>query len=199
VAVEKWTPERRRRHTRDLLLDAAQEVFARRGFEGASLEEIAEAAGFTRGAIYKQFGGKAELFLAVNERFNERGLQAFAEMLDGADPDQFDNAALAKKWREMMAEEGDVMALGMEFNLYVLRNPEVRKHVAAHRRRLPELIARFMEERAKTTGIKLRMPAMTMARVIVAAADGLALAALFDKDDLFEPFLELLNAGMPAD
>ena len=53
TVTERWTQERRRQHTRELLLDAAEEVFARRGFEGASLEEIAEAAGYTRGAIYK--------------------------------------------------------------------------------------------------------------------------------------------------
>ena len=55
---ERWTQERRRQHTRDLLLDAAEEVFAKKGFEGASLEEIADTAGYTRGAIYKHFGGK---------------------------------------------------------------------------------------------------------------------------------------------
>src|SRR2546430_8969285 len=53
MAVEKLTPERRRQLTRDTLLDAAAVVFARRGFHGASLEEIAETAGVTRGALYK--------------------------------------------------------------------------------------------------------------------------------------------------
>src|SRR4051812_4970750 len=82
VAAERWTQERRRQHTRDLLLDAAEQVFAKRGFEGASLEEIAETAGYTRGAIYKHFGGKEELFLEANTRFNERYVQAFAELVE---------------------------------------------------------------------------------------------------------------------
>ena len=55
TVAERWTQERRREHTRNLLLDAAKEAFSRKGFEGASLEEIAEAAGYTRGAIYKHF------------------------------------------------------------------------------------------------------------------------------------------------
>ena len=63
--VEKLTPARRRELTRAALLDAAASVFAQRGFEGASLDEIAEAAGFTRGAIYKNFDGKEDLFFAV--------------------------------------------------------------------------------------------------------------------------------------
>ncbi|MCU1463785.1 MAG: TetR family transcriptional regulator [Acidimicrobiales bacterium] len=198
MAVERWTPERRRQHTRDLLLDAAQDVFARRGFEGASLEDIAEVAGFTRGAIYKHFANKAELFLAVNERFNERALIAFADMLEH-DLAGDENAALARKWREVLAPERDLLALGMEFNLYVLRHPEMRAQVAEHRRRLPGMIAAFMEQRAATTGITLRLPAITIARVILAASDGLAFSAEFDDDDLYEPFLELLNAALPAD
>src|SRR5436309_8046773 len=71
VPVERWTPERRRELTRTALVDAAAEVFARRGFHDASLDEIAETAGFTRGAIYKNFGIKEELFYAVGERQNE--------------------------------------------------------------------------------------------------------------------------------
>src|SRR3954470_11530746 len=77
VAVEKLTRERRRQQTRDVLIAAATDVFARRGFEGASLEEIAEPAGFTRGAIYKNFDGKEDLFFAVTERLNEQVIEAF--------------------------------------------------------------------------------------------------------------------------
>lgn len=56
--AERWTKERRTEHTRQVLLDAAEEVFARKGLTGAALEEIADAAGFTRGAIYSQFGAR---------------------------------------------------------------------------------------------------------------------------------------------
>src|SRR5438132_7088046 len=76
--VEKWTPQRRRELTRHALLDAASQVFAQRGFEGASLEEIAETAGYTRGAIYKNFDGKEDLFLAVLDRRIAAQLDAFS-------------------------------------------------------------------------------------------------------------------------
>ena len=99
VATERWTQERRRQHTHDLLLDAAEEVFAARGFDGASLEEIAETAGYTRGAIYKHFGNKTDLFLALNTRFNERLLQLFEGSVEPGTPlDEIDLIAIAKQW-----------------------------------------------------------------------------------------------------
>ena len=70
--VERWTRERRLEHTRSLLLDAAEEVFAEKGFMAASLDDIAHAAGYTKGAIYKHFAAKEDLFLAVLARHEER-------------------------------------------------------------------------------------------------------------------------------
>src|SRR3954463_12681891 len=86
VVAEKWTPERRRQQTRDALLDAAVSVFARRGFHGASLDEIAETAGYTRGAIYKHFADKEEMLQAASTRLNERVLTQFAELPDADAP-----------------------------------------------------------------------------------------------------------------
>src|SRR6266513_2472536 len=104
--VERWTQERLRQHTRDLLLDAAEGIFSTRGFEGASLDEIAETAGYTRGAIYKHFANKEELFLAVNKRFNERFLTGFLDLIDPATPiAELDLATIARRWHEL--QRGD--------------------------------------------------------------------------------------------
>ena len=62
------TRRERQEQTRDRLLDAATKVFARRGYHEASVEEIAAEAGFTTGAVYSNFAGKEELFLALAER-----------------------------------------------------------------------------------------------------------------------------------
>ncbi|MUM00193.1 TetR family transcriptional regulator, partial [Mycolicibacterium sp. CBMA 334] len=79
--AERWTKQRRLEHTRNVLLDAAEEVFARKGFDGAALEDIAEVGGYTRGAIYSHFGSKAELFLAVVERQRRQFLDGFADVI----------------------------------------------------------------------------------------------------------------------
>src|SRR5207302_4886288 len=124
VVVEKLTPQRRRQQTRDVLIAAATEVFARRGYEGASLEEIAETAGFTRGAIYKNFDGKEDLFFAVTDRLNEQVIEAFRAIApDSADTKEWDISALADMWRASVDEFEHLLALAKEYELYLLRNP----------------------------------------------------------------------------
>ncbi|MBI4421924.1 MAG: TetR/AcrR family transcriptional regulator [Gemmatimonadetes bacterium] len=61
--------QRRKAETRSLLLEAGLRVFAERGLEFATLDEVAEAAGFTKGAIYRQFPNKGAFLLGLFEQF----------------------------------------------------------------------------------------------------------------------------------
>src|SRR3954447_1017216 len=101
--VDKLTPERRRELTRTTLIDAAADVFAKRGFHAASLEEIAETAGFTRGAIYKNFENKEELFFAVIERRIDAQLTRFREVLREDSAAAADPQKLASIWQGALA------------------------------------------------------------------------------------------------
>src|ERR1700756_5756827 len=76
MPLEPLTPERRRAMTRDHLLAAAAEVFGRRGYHAATLDEVAEAAGFSKGAVYSNFASKEDLFLAL---LRQRGAQLVSE------------------------------------------------------------------------------------------------------------------------
>jgi AcrR family transcriptional regulator len=202
VAVEKWTPERRRQLTRDALLDAGAVVFARRGFHGASLEEIAETAGFTRGAIYKNFADKEDLLMAVWDRVNERTLREFDELLDegGLVLDADHVAAVATKWRELQTRDRDASVLDLEFVLYMLRNPEVRDRVLAHRRAFARRLAGFIEQRAAAAAMELPMPAEDLANILLVTSGGFTTATLIDPElaRLYEPFLDLLIRAFAA-
>jgi AcrR family transcriptional regulator len=202
AVAQRWTQERRREHTRNLLLDAAEEVFTAKGFEGASLDEIADTAGYTRGAIYKHFSDKADLFLQMNSRFNERVFAGFQDVIDAGIPTrEFDIAEIAKRWHAFQQPFERFYALGTEFNLYVLRNPEVRERVVEQRRRLVDSLVTLMDEQVKLAGARLRMPTRTLARIALAAGDGLSLADHLDEDedDLFEPFLQLFLSAWEWD
>ena len=202
--MEKLTREKRRQQTRDVLIAAATEVFARRGYDGASLEEIAETAGFTRGAIYKNFAGKEDLFFEVAQRMNELVIEAFRDIAPSSpDSKEWDISRLADLWRASVVEGDqsidDFFAISMEHQLYVLRNPAARERAVMHWRANKELVSAFIEEVADRSGMTLRLPADTLAAVILAAADGLTYAARVEGEDLFAPFLEILHAGMTTD
>ena len=197
--MEPLTPARRRQLTRDALVSAAEEVFARQGFEGTSLEEIAATAGFSRGAIYSNFGGKEQLLLAVNQRFNERFLAQFHDFME-ASPDKGvpDLEAIAERWHAMQHHDPQQLALGLEFTLHLLRNPAARDRIAEQRRQVVEMVARSIEQGAANLGATLKIPATTLARIVLATTDGLQLAGHFepDQDDLYRPFLELFLSAV---
>ena len=192
MPVERWTPERRRELTRSALLAAAAEVFSRRGFEGASLEEIAEAAGFTRGAIYKNFGSKEELFFAVSDRDYTAKLHSFSERLDqGAE--LLDPPDLAALWRDTVAGDAD-LALNMEVRLYAMRNPEVRARFAEHQRAMRQALAEFIVDRAAAAGLTLTIPVLTLAGLLDASSWGIVESTAIDDADahLLESFFALI-------
>lgn len=72
----RLTRAEQREQTRTRILDAAEELFAQRGYSAASLDEIAETAGYSKGAVYSNFTGKDELFLALMQRRAEREAEA---------------------------------------------------------------------------------------------------------------------------
>lgn len=146
--MDPLTPDRRRQLTRDALVAAAAEVFTRKGFHAASLDEIAEAAGFTRGAIYSNFGSKEELLFAVIDRFDEMGLVGIAEAMEtdtGEDPTSAALAA-AVRWQKLFFVPPEILALGLELRLYALRNPEARNRLAFLEREVSEKLASFVVE-----------------------------------------------------
>src|SRR4029079_19014508 len=144
--AERWTRERRLEHTRSLLLDAAEDVFAEKGFAPATLDDIARAAGYTKGAIYKHFATKEDLFRAVSDRYWRRYFDNFADVM--ASSDQIGSHELdeiATRWRQLRRDRGaEQAALGHEFALYPVRNPEVRERVAKKRSEVVEALAEFI-------------------------------------------------------
>jgi AcrR family transcriptional regulator len=192
MPVERWTPERRRELTRTTLIAAAAEVFARRGFEGASLEEIAETAGFTRGAIYKTFGSKEELFFAVSDDDFAARLQSFADKV-GESAELAEPGELAAMWRESVVGGRADLALNMEVRLYAMRNPEVTARFAEHQRTTRRALAQFIVDTAARLGLTTTVPAMTLAGVLEAASWGISESAAVDPGDegLFDAFFDI--------
>ena len=204
MPVERLTPERRRELTRNALIEAAADVFAQRGFHGASLDEIAELAGFTRGAIYSHFASKADLLVGVVDLYTGRHSAAFADaQADGADWEPGRRAAAAAAlWGQLIRRDPNLLALNLEFRLYALRNPSFRGRLAELDRRQSEAIAEVVEREARTMGLTLKMPAEDIADIMNATMIGLSEFAGFETehaeryDRLAERFLVLIAGSI---
>ncbi len=193
--VEKLTPEKRRERTRTALLEAAEEVFALRGFEGASLDEIAEAAGYTRGAIYPHFKNKDELILAVADRFDQLAVEGFrADIEIGSSLAEMDPGAIATTWQRMLGSGSQSKAVSLEFRLYAMRRPDVRERFIDRRQRSIDQFEQFIDTELANLGVRLTTSSRTLAEIMYAASDGIAHLALLDPsaDDLFEPLIDMV-------
>ena len=137
--------------TRQLLLEAAARTFARKGYTGASVEEIAEDAGFSIGALYSNFSGKEELFLALmTERANSR-VSDTADVLEGHLPTTREAwAALGQQMVHVADKDIELAPLQAEFWLYAVRHPEAlgtfSAEVRARRVPLERLISSGLDQ-----------------------------------------------------
>jgi AcrR family transcriptional regulator len=149
---ERTGPRRRltraeaKARTRQLLLDSAARTFAANGYAGASVEQIAEDAGFSIGALYSNFSGKQELFLALmKERARDR-LTDTEHVLEQNYPGAADAwTAFGQQMVDVADKDFDLAPLQAEFWLYAVRHPEAMETFAAQvrERRMPleDLIA----------------------------------------------------------
>ena len=122
----------RRQATRDRLLAAAGEVFAERGFHGASVEDICERAGFTRGAFYSNFTDKDELVTELYAQHSRRLRTAVTEVASRPGltlPDLLD--AVVDVWAGDPEERRRWHLLTTEFGLHALRDEQARRAWAA--------------------------------------------------------------------
>jgi AcrR family transcriptional regulator len=185
VAVQKLTPERRRQMTRETLIEAAADVFAQKGFNGASLEEIAETAGFTRGAIYSNFRTKEDLLFAVIDQFAHDQVATYeATRGDDADRRPVDDAmSAAAVFGSAAPRARNFLTLGLELRLAALRNPEVRKRLLELDHRSSDTATGLIVEELERSGRRLRMEPRDLADIGRAAVEGLMLFAAVDEED----------------
>ena len=185
----RLTRDERKAETREALLDAAGQVFARRGFHGASVDDVAAEAGFSTGALYSNFEGKEDLFLALLAREIERQVNEVSQAT--AERATLDERARggAEYWNRFLEREPELVLLFMEFWAYAVRNPAVRPRFAARYAEVRSALARLIEEGARELGMELTRPAEHLAITVDALADGFALQKLADPESVPDELL----------
>jgi AcrR family transcriptional regulator len=199
VASTRLTREQSKAQTRERLLSAARVVFAKRGFHGASVEEIAAEAGFSTGALYSNFEGKDDLFLALMDHVIDAYAEEISAEVDGLSSIAARARDGARHWMEIVEREPEMLMLFVEFWAYAARDPGARGRVAASFARVRLGLTKLIADGARELDLELEMPAEQLAIAIDALADGIARQKLADPeaipDDLMGRVLSLLLAG----
>jgi AcrR family transcriptional regulator len=173
-ARKRLTREESKELTRLRLIEAAERLFIRRGYDDASVEEISEMAGYSRGAFYSNFDSKEQVFLAVIDRRRPRALDNILQRVS----EPVERIAAVRNWFANQWRLKDFIALRMEFSRRAFRDRSVRTHLA-------ELFRQELETYSASVGrvlcakeeVAAEQPEIVVL-VLLAAALGLGILAV---------------------
>jgi AcrR family transcriptional regulator len=171
----------RRARTSRRLLDAAAEVFARRGFHAATVDDVAEAAGHTKGAVYAHFASKDALFLALLDRHLDDQLAQVDRLVGERSPDELQSGLQEAAARAMTNGGGSPLGpLMLEFWLYAARDARARDALAERYQRMRERLAATIAARDTARGLAAARAATDVATLVLALDAGLFVQHLID-------------------
>ena len=191
------------RQAREELLSAALRVFARRGYREAGVEEIAAEAGYSKGAVYWHFSGKAELLEALLEERVDAPTREKMALLASAPPEQDMSVEASRTFARQLGEQRDALVLEREYWSLAIRDPDLRARYAERQRELRAELAAAMQARAEHLGTPdLTMPAEDVARIVMSIIGGLGVDELIEpgsvRPELLGEALALIYAGLVA-
>lgn len=194
------TGRRARPLTRARLLATAEEMFLSRGFTATTVEAVAHTAGYTTGAVYSNFGGKADLFLAVLEQTTAAQLAEIRAALDAARTDEqrldvFSTAVVRdpRRWQARVAAT-------IEFLSYARRHPELHERMRAAQGIADEAAGELLSAVCRALGVDPPAEASQVARDVNALINGLAIRMIFDHDlDIGPAISRAINTMLTGD
>jgi AcrR family transcriptional regulator len=203
MAPARLSRKERQARTRSSLIRSAARVFCRRGLDRGSIDEVAEEAGYTKGAFYANFRSKEELFLTMlDERFAEKIEEADRAFADTAEspPDQARHAAA--DFAQSLRSDPEVARLFQEFYAYAIRNDGFREELVTRFTTLRERLESVYQRRADAYGLELSVPMERIVRMVIAMSDGWALWQLLEPDQVdekvFEEMMAIFTTGIGA-
>ena len=186
--------------TRARLLESAAAVFAERGFNDAAIEDIAERAGFTRGAVYANFADKADLLLTVLEEDRTDAMETIAQEIERTPDDQ--KLAALHHWYDGHVGDRRLARATAELMARSEHSAVVRERLARQQAIARGIIARVLEGYRRSAGIELAVSDLEAASIILAIGDGIASQRRLDpaavKDDAFATAVAHLWFGLLA-
>jgi AcrR family transcriptional regulator len=194
----RLTRTERKQATRSELVAAARRVFLRRGFHAASLDEIADEAGFTKGAVYSNFDGKDDLFLALLDEHVDGRVQTYEATAFGEETLDGFVRAMARGQFTLDAEDLAWQPLLVQFWTHASRNEALRREVTARHTRVLDAAAAVFVKLAEREGVELTIDARDLVRGAAALSRGMSLELLLEsaRTELVEEMLVAYVGGL---
>ena len=178
----RLTREEAKAETRQALLDAAAEVFAEHGFHGASIDTVAEAAGYTKGAVYAHFRSKEDLYLELLNQHLRGDPPPWAAAIESGAPLSEVAEALREQLPAALEESREWGVLTVEFLLHAMRNEQIRPRLAELIRFGRDDYTRSVRARAEATGKTPPVDPEQLGLILMALDNGLSVLGLVDPE-----------------
>ncbi|WP_296654441.1 TetR/AcrR family transcriptional regulator [Paraburkholderia sp.] len=175
----RLTREQSRDQTRERLLDAAHTIFMTKGFVGASVEDIALAAGYTRGAFYSNFASKAELLVELLRRDHET-MQADLRAIFETETTREDMEARVIAYYSRMAQDNKGVLLWAEAKLLAARDARFRTRFNAFMKEKRDQLAAYIEEFSARAGTPIPLAPDRLVIGLIGLCDGVQFLATAD-------------------
>jgi len=189
---KRLSREESRAQTRARLISVGREHFLRYGLGGAVAEKIAEDAGYSRGALYSNFDGKEELFLAVIEEQEAHHFEVFSSILSD---DKSSAKERLRKFRDTFADvvtDRDWIVLHTELEAEALRSERIRaSFLRLHRRNILDG-SRLVSDLSKSSGVRLKMRPQEFIMAMLAFSLGMAVNQKLLGDELSQRSTRML-------
>lgn len=194
---QRLTREQSKDQTRQRLLDAAQAIFMKKGFVATSVEDIAEAAGYTRGAFYSNFRSKPELFLELLRRDHEEMRAALESIFeDGATRESMEAKVL--EYYSHLPRDDKCFLLWMEAKLLAARDGRFRVKFNAFLHEKLGQMSEYIRAFSARAGTPLLLPAETLAMGLMGLCEGVQFLHTIDPQNVTSDTAEAVLAGFFA-
>jgi AcrR family transcriptional regulator len=195
------TRREKQEHTRSSLLRAAAKVFCKRGLEGASIDDVAELAGFTKGAFYANFRNKEELFLVMlDEKFSAE-LQRLDRALAGTEEPRDEARTAAADFIRFARSDPDWPRLYFQFAAHAARDEDFRQELATRQRAMRERLVKVYERWTAGFPAAPPLPLDDITAMTYFMADGFLVDQLIEpelSEELYTTMLTVFFRGLEA-
>lgn len=195
------TRQEKQRRTRDALLRAAAKLFCREGLEGASVEDVAEEAGYTKGAFYANFRNKEELFLVMLDEKYAAELERLDAALSGSAEPYDEARSAAADFLQFTRSDPEWPRLYFQFASYATRNEAFRQELATRQRAMRERLTLIYERWLSSFGKSPPLPLGDLTAMTYFMADGFIVGQLIEpelSDELYPTMLGVFLRGLEA-